>query len=85
MYTSVQIQATCSTPPPDYMMVDDINVEWIGYHQSVVSVICPTSLTITPFDTDDGYLEWYYRISHPCLVPPHRDMPREVPVHVYES
>lgn len=74
-----------SIPPPDYMMANDIDVEWICYHQSFVVVISPTTLATTPSDTGDGYLEWYYRVSHPRLIPPHRDAPREMPVPVYEA
>ncbi|KAI5384534.1 hypothetical protein KIW84_071510 [Lathyrus oleraceus] len=57
----------------------------IGYHQSVIVVIRPTTLATTPSDVEDGYLEWYYCVSHPRLVPPHRDDPREVPVPVYDA
>ncbi|KAI5395778.1 hypothetical protein KIW84_062093 [Lathyrus oleraceus] len=41
------------------------------------------SMMETDIDVDwiDGYLEWYYCVSHPRLVPPHRDDPREVPVY----
>lgn len=67
------------------MMANDIEIELIGYHQSVVVVIRQTTLAITPSDIDDGYLYWYYRVSHPCLVPPHRDSPGEVLVPVYEA
>ncbi|CAK8543737.1 unnamed protein product [Lathyrus sativus] len=35
---------------------------------------------------DDGYLEWYYRVSHPRLLPPpYHDAPIEMPVPVYEA
>lgn len=67
------------------MMADDIDVEWIGYHQSVVVVIRPTSLATTLSDTNDGYLKWYFRVLHPRLVPPHCDAPREVSVPIYEA
>lgn len=65
------------------MMVDDIDVGWIGYHQGVVDVIRLTALATTPSDIDDGYFEWYYRVSH--LVSPHHDVLREVAVPVYEA
>ncbi|KAI5390400.1 hypothetical protein KIW84_075643 [Lathyrus oleraceus] len=73
------------SPPLDCMMATDIDVDWIGHHQSVIAVIRPTTLATTPSDVEDGYLEWYYCVSHPQLVPPHRDDPREVPVPVYDS
>ncbi|KAI5423602.1 hypothetical protein KIW84_046510 [Lathyrus oleraceus] len=55
------------------------------YRASVIAVIRPTTLATTPSDVEDGYLEWYYCVSHPRLVPPHRDDPREVPVPVYDA
>jgi hypothetical protein len=67
------------------MMATDIDVDWISYHQSVIAVIVPSIVATTPSDVEDGYLEWYYRVSHPRLVPPHRDAPREVPVPVYDA
>jgi hypothetical protein len=66
------------------MMATNIDVDWISYHQSVIAVIGPSTLATTPSDVEDGYLEWYYCVSHPRLVPPHRDDPREVPVPVYD-
>lgn len=48
-------------------------------------MISPTTLATTSSDTNDGYLEWYYCVSHPCLVPLIRDAPREVPIHVYKA
>ncbi|XP_050899612.1 protein MAINTENANCE OF MERISTEMS [Lathyrus oleraceus] len=73
------------SPPLDCMMATDIDVDWISYHQSVVDVIGSSSVATTPSEVEDGYLEWYYRVSHPRLVPPHRDAPREVPVPVYDA
>ncbi|KAI5426129.1 hypothetical protein KIW84_031812 [Lathyrus oleraceus] len=73
------------SPPLDCIMATNIDVDWIGYHQSVIAVIRPTTLATTPSDVEDGYLEWYYCVSHPQLVPPHRDDPREVPVPVYDT
>lgn len=37
-------------PPPDCMMAKNIDVEWIGYHQSVVVMIRPTIFATIPFD-----------------------------------
>ncbi|XP_050895975.1 protein MAINTENANCE OF MERISTEMS-like [Lathyrus oleraceus] len=45
------------SPPHDCMMANDIDVDWIGYHQSVLAVIRPTTLATTPSDIKDGYLE----------------------------
>ncbi|KAI5385412.1 hypothetical protein KIW84_072128 [Lathyrus oleraceus] len=73
------------SPPLDCMMATDIDVDWISYHQSVVDVIGSSSVATTPSEVEDGYLEWYYRVSHPRLVPPHRDAPREVPIPVYDA
>ncbi|CAK8541037.1 unnamed protein product [Lathyrus sativus] len=72
-------------PPLDYTMAGDIDVDWISYHQSVQDVIHPTAPTTTPYKTDDGYLEWYYRVSHPLLVSPNRDVTTEMPAPVYEA
>ncbi|KAI5421733.1 hypothetical protein KIW84_045238 [Lathyrus oleraceus] len=72
------------SPPLDCMMATDIDVDWISYHQSVVAVIGSSTVATTPSEVEDGYLEWYYRVSHPRLVPPHRDAPRDVPVPVYD-
>ncbi|XP_050889896.1 uncharacterized protein LOC127095220 [Lathyrus oleraceus] len=66
------------SPPPDCRMDNDTNVDWIGYHQSILVVIRPTKLATTPSDIEDGYLDSYYCVSHPRLVPPHHDEPREV-------
>ncbi|KAI5445111.1 hypothetical protein KIW84_013387 [Lathyrus oleraceus] len=73
------------SPPLDCMMATDIDVDWISYHQSVVAVISSSTVATTPSEVEDGYLEWYYRVSHPRLVPPHRDAPRDVPVPVYDA
>ncbi|KAI5389248.1 hypothetical protein KIW84_074779 [Lathyrus oleraceus] len=73
------------SPPLDCMMATDIDVDWISYHQSVVAVIDSSTVATTPSEVEDGYLEWYYRVSHPRLVPPHRDAPRDVPVPVYDA
>ncbi|XP_050892978.1 protein MAINTENANCE OF MERISTEMS [Lathyrus oleraceus] len=73
------------SPPLDCMMATDIDVDWISYHQSVVAVIGSSTVATTPSEVEDGYLEWYYRVSHPRLVPPHRDAPRDVPVPVYDA
>jgi hypothetical protein len=32
------------------MMATDIDVDWIGYHQSVIAVIRQTTLATTPSD-----------------------------------
>ncbi|KAI5416838.1 hypothetical protein KIW84_041734 [Lathyrus oleraceus] len=73
------------SPPLDCMMATDIDVDWISYHQSVIVVIGSSTVATTPYEVEDGYLEWYYRVSHPRLVPPHRDAPREVSVPVYDA
>ncbi|KAI5383249.1 hypothetical protein KIW84_070597, partial [Lathyrus oleraceus] len=67
------------------MMTNDIDVDWIGYHKIIVVVIRPTTLATTPSDIEDGYLEWYCCVSHPRLVPAHRDEPREVSVPIYDA
>lgn len=71
-------------PPTNHIMPDDIDVEWFGYHWSVIDVIHQSALVATPYEEDGGYLEWYYHVSHPRLVPPPRDALREVPVPTYE-
>ncbi|KAI5384529.1 hypothetical protein KIW84_071506, partial [Lathyrus oleraceus] len=72
------------SPPLDCMMANDIDVDWVGYHQSVLAVIRPT-LATTISDIEDGYLEWYYCVSHPRLISSHSDEPREVSDHVHEA
>lgn len=67
------------------MTNDNIDFECIAYRTSVFDVIHPTVVFITPYDTDVGYFECYYRVSHPWLVSPRQDAPREVMVPVYEA
>ena len=50
----------------------------------ILMLIGLVTLATTPSDIEDGYLEWYYCVSHPRLVPPHRDESREVSVPVYD-
>ncbi|CAK8561603.1 unnamed protein product [Lathyrus sativus] len=72
-------------PPLDSRTAGDIDVDWISYHESVQNVIRPTAPATTPYETDDGYLEWYYRVSHPHLVSLSVDATTEMPVPVYEA
>ncbi|XP_058769863.1 protein MAIN-LIKE 2-like [Vicia villosa] len=72
-------------PPADTLSNDEIAVEWIGYHQSVADVIRGTEAVGYPHETVDGYLEWYYRVSHPQVVPPPPSERREVPVPVFDA
>ncbi|XP_058760152.1 protein MAIN-LIKE 1-like [Vicia villosa] len=72
-------------PPADTLSNDEIAVEWIGYHQSVTDVIRGTEAVGYPHETVDGYLEWYYRVSHPQVVPPPPSERREVPVPVFDA
>lgn len=57
-------QTVYSTLPPDYMMAKDIDVKGINQHQSVFNVIRMTILVVTPYDTNNAYLKWYYCVPH---------------------
>lgn len=70
--------------PPDSDTLD-VDIERIGYHESVMDVINLTVSTTTPYDMDVGYLDWYYRVSHPCLVPSRREEVGEVLVPIYDE
>ncbi|XP_058733506.1 protein MAIN-LIKE 1-like [Vicia villosa] len=72
-------------PPADTLSNDEIAVEWIAYVQSVSDVIRDTEPVGYPHETVDRYLEWYYRVSHPQVVPPPPNARREVPVHVFDA
>ncbi|XP_058741642.1 protein MAIN-LIKE 1-like [Vicia villosa] len=72
-------------PPADTLSNDEIAVEWIAYVQSVTNVIRDTQPVGYPHETVDGYLEWYYRVSHPQVVPPPPSARREVAVPVFEA
>lgn len=71
------------SPPPDY--TNDIDVEWIGFYESLIVVFRPTLEVTTSFETGNGYSEWYYCVSHPRLVPSPRNAPWEVSVPVLLS
>ncbi|XP_058742850.1 protein MAIN-LIKE 1-like [Vicia villosa] len=57
-------------PPPPDCNTHDVDVKWITYHSSVLDVIRLTDVANIPYDASVGYLEWYYRVSHPRLIPP---------------
>ena len=65
---------------PTDIIEADVDVNWIGYDQSVVDVVGHTTAVTFPSETVENYLDWYYRVSHPRLVPPPVDEPRQVPV-----
>ncbi|XP_058759275.1 protein MAIN-LIKE 2-like [Vicia villosa] len=52
---------------------------------SVVDVVRDTAPVRYPYETVVGYLQWYYRVSHPQLVPPPPRARREVPVPVFDA
>ena len=66
--------------PPTDIIEADVDVNWIGYDQSVVDVVGHTTAVTFSSETVENYLDWYYRVSHPRLVPPPVDEPRQVPV-----
>ncbi|XP_058760197.1 protein MAINTENANCE OF MERISTEMS-like [Vicia villosa] len=71
-------------PPADTMSDDDIVMEWIGYDRSVADEVRDTATVRYTYETLDGYLQWYYRVSHPRVPPPPRAR-REVPVPVFDA
>ncbi|XP_058784662.1 uncharacterized protein LOC131659495 [Vicia villosa] len=71
-------------PPADTMSDDDIVMEWIGYDRSVADEVRDTATVRYTYETLDGYLQWYYRVSHPWVPPPPRAR-REVPVPVFDA
>ncbi|XP_058748478.1 protein MAIN-LIKE 2-like isoform X3 [Vicia villosa] len=72
-------------PPADTLSNDDIAVEWIAYYQSVPDVVRDTESVRYPHETVDGYLQWYYRVSHPQVVAPPPRARREVTVPVFDA
>ncbi|XP_050889989.1 protein MAIN-LIKE 1-like [Lathyrus oleraceus] len=71
-------------PPPDVDTLD-VDVEWITYHASMMDVIRLTVSAATSYDVAVDYLDWYYMVSHPRLVPPPRREMRQVLVHAYDE
>ncbi|XP_050888683.1 uncharacterized protein LOC127093823 [Lathyrus oleraceus] len=69
-------------PHPDSDTLD-VDFEWIAYHVSMIELICPTIFATASYDVVDDYLDWYYRVSHPHLVPPHRGEVRHVLIPIY--
>lgn len=45
----------------------------------------PTVFTTTPYDVVPDYLDWYYRVSHPRLVPPPRGKVGHVSIPIYDE
>lgn len=71
-------------PPPDSNTLDE-DFEWIAYHVSVMKVIRPTIFAITPYDVDVDYLDCYYIMSHPRLVPPPMGEVRQIMIPIYDE
>lgn len=72
------------SPPPnvDTLDADD---EWIVYDASMMDITCLAVFATTPYDMVADYLDWYYRVSHPRLVPPPRGEVRQVSDPVYNK
>lgn len=66
-------------------MTHDADIEWIGYHTSILVVIHMVEVVTTPYYIDVENIEWYYHVSPPWLVSPRQDDPREVSVLVYDA
>lgn len=51
---------------------------WVNYFEHLVPVAVRGDQARHPGDCVDGYLEWFFRISHPFLIPARADMRRRV-------
>lgn len=63
----------------------DVDFEGITYHVSVMEVICSDIFAETPCDVVVDYLDWYYKVSHPRLVPPPWGKVRHVTIPDYDT
>nr|XP_004494941.1 protein MAIN-LIKE 1-like [Cicer arietinum] len=54
---------------PLMLVVRDVDVEWRMYRNSVRSLRATLHPAAYPQECVDGYIRWYYRISHPRMNP----------------
>nr|XP_027190150.1 protein MAIN-LIKE 1-like [Cicer arietinum] len=64
------IQYIPSPPLPDPARLFDVDVEWLGYVTPVTKLFHKLRPATYPSECEDGYLEWFYQVSHPLLVRP---------------
>nr|XP_012573898.1 protein MAIN-LIKE 1-like [Cicer arietinum] len=64
------IQYIPSPPLPDPARLFDVDVEWLGYVTPVTELFHKLRPATYPSECEDGYLEWFYQVSHPLLVRP---------------
>nr|XP_004487257.2 protein MAIN-LIKE 1-like [Cicer arietinum] len=64
------IQYIPSPPLPDPARLFDVDVEWLGYVTPVTELFPKLRPATYPSECEDGYLEWFYQVSHPLLVRP---------------
>nr|XP_004500432.1 protein MAINTENANCE OF MERISTEMS-like [Cicer arietinum] len=62
------IQYIPSPPLPDPARLFDVDVEWLRYVTPVTELFHKLRPATYPSECEDGYLEWFYQVSHPLLV-----------------
>nr|XP_004488130.1 protein MAIN-LIKE 1-like [Cicer arietinum] len=62
------IQYISSPPLPDPSRLFDVDVEWLGYATLVTELFHKFCQATYPSECEDGYLKWFYQVSHPLLV-----------------
>ncbi|XP_004496306.1 uncharacterized protein [Cicer arietinum] len=56
-------------PTPPMLVARDVDVEWSMYRNSVRSLRARLHPAAYPHECVEGYIQWYYRISHPRMIP----------------
>nr|XP_027190345.1 uncharacterized protein LOC105852041 [Cicer arietinum] len=51
------------------LVARDVDVEWSMYRNSVRSLRARLHPAAYPHECVEGYIQWYYRISHPRMIP----------------
>jgi hypothetical protein len=49
--------------------LEQVDQQWAGYLQPVLTAEMLGSRVVLPTDTVSGYMDWYLKISHPYIIP----------------